>query len=297
MHHIHLVGCTSALFESLYASWPGRLASFDASPLDSPRTAIEQIQARRPDWVVYCGRAARSSWEASSESNADDSAQVEMFLRAVVEIDARLLLISSDRVLAGPRMFHDENEPAGIDAQAQQLHAVERAASADETNRRRVLVVRTNAIGWSATGESFAERIWRSLEAREPVQLDATSFATPILASDLAEILHRCLNSRLCGLLHIGGAERTSPFRFAQELARAAGFDPRLVCAKAQEAPAGEAVVSPCETSLGSRLVRRELDVALPLLRESISRFIEQATNGYRDRLCLTRESPLPCAA
>jgi dTDP-4-dehydrorhamnose reductase len=182
-------------------------------------------------------------------------------------------------------MFHDECEPAGDDVQAQQLRAVEQAALTLDPDGRRVLVVRTNAIGWSASGESLVERIWRSLVAREPLELEASSFATPIVASDLAELLLRCCRTRARGVFHIGGAERTSPFRFAQELARAAGFDHRLVRPGTQETSDGEPVHGSCETSLGSRLVRRELDVSLPLLRESISRLVDQATNGYRDRL------------
>jgi dTDP-4-dehydrorhamnose reductase len=285
MHHIHLVGCPSALFDNLTVSWQERLASFEISQFDPLGAIMDQIHSRRPQWVVYCGRAARSSWEASSDNYADDPTHIELLTRAVTQVDARLLLISSDRATAGPRMFHDENDPAGDDLQAQLLHAVEQAALRVDGERRRVLVVRTNAIGWSASGETFAERIWHSMEAREPVELDSSSFATPILASDLCELLLRCVRARLCGLLHIGGAERTSPFRFAQELARAAGFDHRLVRASAGEIRDGEAVVCTCETSMASRLVRRELNIPLPLLRESASRFIEQATGGFRDRL------------
>jgi dTDP-4-dehydrorhamnose reductase len=283
MDNLHLLGCASALFDNLAILWQDRLPSFEANQLDSQ--AIDRIHARRPEWVVYCGRAAQSSWEANPDAHVDDPTQVEMLARAVVEIDAHLAVISSDRASAGPRMFHDESEPAGTDLLAQQLHAVEQAALALAADRQRVLVVRTNALGWSISGDSFAERIWRSLEAREPLELESTSYATPILASDLADLLLRCLRTKMHGLVHIGGAERTSPLRFAQELARAAAFDHRLVQVVAPELIDGEPVLSHCETSLGSRLVRRELGVWLPLLRESVSRFVEQATTGHRDRL------------
>jgi hypothetical protein len=39
------------------------------------------------------------------------------------------------------------------------------------------------------------------------------------------------------------------------------------------------------ETSLNTYRARRELEVPLPLLREGLARFVEQATNGFRDRL------------
>jgi dTDP-4-dehydrorhamnose reductase len=297
MLDVHLVGAASPLFDNLALSWQDCLASFAVHQLESLESAIDSIYRRRPEWVAYCGRAAQSSWEASPASHADDASMVERLTRAVAEIDAHLLVISSDRAAAGPRMFHEENEPCGCDWQAQQLHAMEQAALTLDAQRRRVLVVRTNSLGWSTSGGSFAERIWASLERREPVAVDASSFATPILASDLAELLARCLRQRLHGLVHIGGAERTSPFRFAQELARAAGFDYRLVRPNTDETRECEPVASTFETSLGSRLVRRELEVGLPLLRESVSRFVAEATNGYRDRLRNVSQRPLARAA
>lgn len=297
MHNIHLLGSPSALFDNLAMLWQDRLTSFEVSRLDSFESAINRIFERRPEWIVYCGRAAQSSWEATPASFVDDPSQIERLTRAAAETGAHLAVISSDRATAGPRMFHDENEPAGTDLLAQQLQGVEQAALAFDASRRHVLVVRTNAIGWSISGNSFAERIWRSLEAREPLELDSASYSTPILASDLAELLLRCFRQKLRGLLHIGGAERTSPFRFGQELTKAAGFDHRLVRAKTPEMVDGEPILSHCETSLGSQLVRRELGVSLPLLRESVSRLVEQATNGHRDRLRTGSTTALPCAA
>jgi hypothetical protein len=39
------------------------------------------------------------------------------------------------------------------------------------------------------------------------------------------------------------------------------------------------------ETSLNTYRARRELESPLPLLREGLARFAEQAANGFRDRL------------
>jgi dTDP-4-dehydrorhamnose reductase len=215
--------------------------------------------------------------------------------QAAADLEARLLLISSDRVFAGPRMFHDEAEPVSDDPQAQSLRCIEQGALSIDGNQERVLVVRTNAFGWSIQGNSFAERTWRVLDEGRSVELSTATFATPILISDLAEVLLRCLRARLSGVVHIGGAERTSPFRFGQELAMAAGFDPRLV--KSSSEAEDEHAVQCCETSLGTRLVRRELDIALPLLRESVARFADQVTSGYRAQLLASAESAMAKAA
>ena len=63
-----------------------------------------------------------------------------------------------------------------------------------------------------------------------------------------------------------------------------AGFDARLVRPKDSEACEDNGDRA-SETSLGSRLARRELGVSLPLLCETVEKFIDQATSGYRDRL------------
>jgi dTDP-4-dehydrorhamnose reductase len=295
MYHVHVLGCASALFDSL-CLWRNRVATFEQSPLDCLPSAIERIRSTRPEWVVYCGQAAASSWDQPTLSCGDEVGQVAQLAQVVTEAGARLAVISSDRVFAGPRMFHDESEPVSDAAHARYLHSIEQAALAVDTATQRVLVVRTNAIGWTVGGDSFAERIWRALDDGQSIELSTTAFATPILASDLAELLLRCFRARLSGIVHVGGAERTNPFRFGQELAVAAGFEAQLVKARGVE-PDDENAVLSRETSLGSRLVRRELDVSLPLLRETVARFADQATNGYRHQLQSTSDSTLVRAA
>ncbi len=82
----------------------------------------------------------------------------------------------------------------------------------------------------------------------------------------------------------MSGAERTSPYRFARELAVACGLEFRV-----QPVECGDAD-SQCdgwegETSMNSRRARRALETSMPLLREGLGRFAQQAEDGYRDRL------------
>ena len=109
---------------------------------------------------------------------------------------------------------------------------------------------------------------------------DGRCYATPILASDLADLLWPAYELRLSGLYHLAGAERTSAFRFVVELAAALGI----------EKPWGSQRLSLPdsawheETSLNSRRARRVLERATPLLGEGLRRFAEQAENGWRQR-------------
>jgi dTDP-4-dehydrorhamnose reductase len=295
MHQVHLVGSPSPLFDNLVITWHERFASFEHSPLDNLATALRQIHQQRPRCVVYCGHAAVSGWDFRANSK-DDVAPIELLIDAVLAVGARLVFISSDRVFAGPKMFHEESDlvEEGPD---DQLRSIEQSLLHRLPAENRPIVIRTHTFGWSEAGVSFAERLWNSLELCEPVDLDPFSFATPILASHLAELIPRCVQSKLDGTVHIAGAERTSPFRFAQELAAAAGFDRRLVRPSTMESQSEQRQVALRETSLACRRVRRELAMSLPLLRESIAAFVRQAESEYRDRIRRKGASALVDAA
>jgi dTDP-4-dehydrorhamnose reductase len=155
------------------------------------------------------------------------------------------------------------------------------------------LVVRTHAYGWSpvAARGGFAERAWHALASSVALPADGRRHATPILASDLAELLARAYELNLQGLHHISGAERTSPFRFVRELAAACGL---------QSLARSHSIISELprdlwegETSMNSRRARRVLEVPMPLLREGLGRFAQQADNGWRDRLQAGGQTPL----
>ncbi|MGC3968581.1 MAG: sugar nucleotide-binding protein [Pirellulales bacterium] len=130
---------------------------------------------------------------------------------------------------------------------------------------------------------NYAERMFHELTGEMPCPVDAVRHATPILATDLAERIGDAYRHNLSGLLHITGAERTSPYRFAAELAAALGVPGRFVQLTA--APERGSRVNLEETSLNTTAFRRVTKRPLPMLREGLARFTEQAFNGYRQRI------------
>jgi dTDP-4-dehydrorhamnose reductase len=234
-----------------------------------------------PHWIVHCGPLSSSSWDAGprAEEAEREPAVVARLADAAERTGARLTVISSDAVFCGPRMFHDESSAATSPApRAQWVRDMERVLQ-----KREALVVRTHVYGWSFTAEpsGFAELACDALVNRAPLapaMVDGRRHATPILATDLAELLWRASESRLSGLYHLAGCERTSPHRFVVELAAAMGVEP-------PRRPSGEAarlVSWHEETSLSSKRARRMLAVATPSVGEGIERFVEQARNGWR---------------
>jgi dTDP-4-dehydrorhamnose reductase len=173
-------------------------------------------------------------------------------------------------------MFHDETSEARADSPWAKLAlGAEKLLEGTET-----FVARTCAYGWSAPGAEpgFAEKMWDSLSSARALDADGVRYASPILASDLAELLAQAYQRRLHGLYHLAGAERCSPFRFASELAGVFGLSqPRLrnrAVTAESDGPAGE-------TSLSSRRASRALGLPLPTLREGLYRFADQHASGW----------------
>jgi dTDP-4-dehydrorhamnose reductase len=270
--------------------------SLDGCAVEQVRTGDIDAVVRvadefRPTWILHCGSLSASSWDLPV---ADPAWEREpQIVRALLDCararDAQLTVVLTDAVFTGPRMFHDESSPTGS-----RHPAADHALAIEQILADTIaLVVRTHAYGWAPVGTEpgTAERIWQSLSSGAAGSPDGRRFATPILASDLADLLYRACRLNLQGLLHLTGAERTSPFRMASEMAAAGGLPgPRchmgLVDAQAEES----GWLS--ETSLSSRRGRRSLESPMPMLRDGLQRFAQQAHNGWRDRCRLAEHLP-----
>ncbi len=250
-----------------------------------PARLAALVRRESPEWIIHCGPLCRSGWDAPQDDSVDAKREASVcaaLAAAAEKAGGFLTLVSSDAVFAGPRMFHDEQAPAtGRRPFAQAILAAEKALDGADA-----LIVRTHAYGWSPAGAELglAERVWRALTEGDLPALSPDRHATPILGSHLAEVLLSAYLHELRGLCHIAGAERTSEYRFASELAIALGLgSPRFPIAEPQ-AEEGEAPHID-ETSMCTRRARGALDYPMPMLREGLDRFAEQAANGIRIRL------------
>jgi dTDP-4-dehydrorhamnose reductase len=269
------------LFEHHPVSLPG-CTTFHWGPAD-PAAWTAVIRRNCPHWIIHCGPMARSSWDVPEESpDAETEPQTCTLLgELAAELGSRLTVISTDAVFAGPRLFHAE--PAAANSRTPFAQAVCRAEEALEATG--ALVVRTHTYGWSPAGAlpGFAERVWQTLIEDEATHFDPDRHATPILATDLAEFLRAAYHRGLEGCYHVAGAERTSAYRFAIELAAAFGLSS---APSVDEAPARCVDSSRLnETSLSTSRARRELGRAMPMLREGLDSFAQQARDGFRARL------------
>ena len=264
------------------AAGPEGCRMLDCDPY-SPHDLAAAIATEAPRYIIHCGPLSRPNWDLAEMASPDADREAQLataIVAAAQRVGARSAVILTDAVFAGPRLFHTEaSSPQANTPLAEAARTVEKALIECNT-----LLVRTHAYGWSPPGASagYAQQMWQLLSQGEACEVDAERHATPILASDLAGLVYLALQKKLTGLMHITGAERTSPFRFAAEMALAGNFAGKHVRVAKDVAPRRPNVD---ETSLNTYRARRELEAPLPLLREGLSRFAEQAHNGFRDRL------------
>lgn len=255
---------------------------FACCPRQAAAAHYVRIRQQAPLHVVYCGNGAHCCWD--SMAIADESETLIACLDAAKAMSASFTLISSDGVLTGPWMFHAENSQSICPSLTARL--LRDAEQHVLDNDPRALVIRTHCFGWSPIPglPTWLNRVMHNLERQQPLELDPVPHASPLLASDLADILSKIWRAGLNGLYHVSGAERTNPVRFAQRLAMHAGWAMPQgdSAARLQELPAGFGCG---ETSLQTRKIRRALGITLPMLNEGISRLYEQQASGFAERL------------
>lgn len=256
-----------------------------ACQADSAEAAHRWIASERPQWVVHCGPAARSTWSLPvGPALRPDAVQATGYwARAANECGCEFTLISSDAVFTGPWMFHRENGACYCDsAPARIIRMIEREAADNCPN---TLLIRTNVFGWAPTSATsgLVETILDSLQNGRSLSLDCMRHATPILATDFAEVLDRAYEQKLHGVYHLAGGERVNPFRFACLMADQFGL-PMSGLDAIETAFEGRREFGAGEASLQTRRLRKALEVPLPLIREGIARLYEQYVSGYRDR-------------
>ncbi len=243
----------------------------------------ERLAEESPGWVVHCGPWSSAAWDVPPNEIdiALEVRQVTHLARAAQAVNSRLCVITSDAQFAGPRLFHAEDaERRGTGPLAECARAIEQALVDSDA-----LIVRTHAYGWSPRGDesSFAQRVWRALSEGRDCPVDGDRYATPILVSDLADTLEILWQRGCTGVWHVTGAERTHQRRFAAELAVVFELTGRQVPLVAPVLGVGRRLVD--ETSLNTQLLRRSLCQPLPMLREGLQRFAEQAQLDWSARL------------
>jgi dTDP-4-dehydrorhamnose reductase len=276
-------------YQVIGLSWnePISIAGCETAVCDanSHEAARQWVASQRPNWIVYCAAPSQSTWNIPTPPlpKPESVPVAGTWARAAQEFDCELTVVSSDAIFTGPWMFHRENGTCYCDSTpSRMLRLFEQEVCDVYPN---TLLVRTNVFGWSPCESSagLVDTIVNTLQNGQSLALDCMRHATPILATDFAEVLALAYQQKLRGVYHLAGSERINPFRFACLLADQFGL--AMSNLSAIETPfESQREFGTGETSLQTRRIRKALETPLPLVREGLARLYEQHVSGYRDR-------------
>ena len=262
-----------------------KLPGIECHTIAGADDAIVRDLASEPSvQFLLCGAAGVSCWE--QQPNPKRLAQLlERDLgiaQLAAEFSCNLTTLSSDAVFSGPWVFHDEDsESCCTSKEASLIRSFE---SEVMSVLPKALIVRTNALGWSSTGDGWLEELLGDLTVGADRVFDQAAHATPILATDLADPLMRAWNQSVCGVLNVAGTERTNEVGIAKRLSLEFGLSRQELNTSA-ELSVLQTEFGKGETSLQTAIAQDLLESCLPTISDGIRRLYEQSVNGFRDRV------------
>jgi dTDP-4-dehydrorhamnose reductase len=264
-------------------SMPG--ASIFSLDLADVTTTRRLLASLRPTGIVHCAALTDVDWceDHPTEAETVNAKAAGDLAEIAAELGACFVYVSTDAVFDGNAgNYSEDDQPSPVNAYARSKLRGERQVS--ERNPQAV-VARVNIYGWNAQDKlSLAEWVLNRLAGGLPVPGFTDVHFTPMLATDLADILLAVLDQGLTGIYHVGGSERISKYDFARLVAEGFGFEPdRVVPARLSDA--GLRARRPRDTSLNTTKISSALGRALPDAKSGICRFRAQRENGYAQSL------------
>jgi dTDP-4-dehydrorhamnose reductase len=245
-------------------------------------TIEQQIQSIAPTRIIFCGKASRSSWDRQPVLHGFDDSLALDWARAASRHGIDFVFVSSDSVFAGPWMSHAEgDEHFSPHENAARIREIENGILDAFPD---ALIIRTNVFGWSpcSSEQGFAAAMFEEISHGLVDRADFVRHASPVLATDLGGLVEKAFEAGIRGTLHLGGAERLSPYQFAERLSAVADRpaaiipDESLLSLLSSGRDRGE-------TTLDCSAARELLGVSMPLIEDGLTGFLAQCP-GSADR-------------
>lgn len=184
-----------------------------------------------PDIIINC--AAKTDVD-KCESNKNDASLineklVENLARISSVIESKLITFSTDYVFNGKYgPYTEEAQPDPINYYGKSKHAAENACVANADN---YAIIRTNVVyGVSQhSKKSFIDWLIGKFEAEKPFPVANGQWCNPTLSDDIAVAVGKIIDKSRQGIYHVAGSDWLSRYEIALAVAKAYGFDDKLV--------------------------------------------------------------------
>jgi dTDP-4-dehydrorhamnose reductase len=251
------------------------------SDLSSADACKRQFEKLRPSLVIHT--VAITSVEQCEENpELAELVNTQMALNvadACKYFNIPLVHISTDQLFNGNRSFYSEEDPTCP------LNIYGATKSRAETGvldlHGKAIVVRTNFFGWGpAYRRSFSDFIIHSLRAGQEIRLFNDVLYTPIVISELVDVIMQLVDKEKYGLFNVVGNERLSKYEFGMNLAKKFSLDMALI----QSVKIGSVknlVKRPLDMSLSNNKVNAILDKKIGSMESFIEFLLKQESSGF----------------
>lgn len=244
----------------------------DLESVDSVLTDFERLE---PQVVIHAAGLTNVEKCETYEGLARHVNVVlaENVAKACAALGLTLVHISTDHLFAGEAALVSEDQAT------QPKNAYGRTKAEAEVRVLEALpdalVVRTNFYGWGPSyRHSFSDVIITKLLSGQGLSLFQDVYYTPIIATELASVVHDLLDLKVAGICNVVGDERLSKYEFGQRLCKVFNLDASLI--------------SPSRIGQHPSLTRRPLDMSLS--NDKVSKLLGRSVGGVNQHLPMLKE-------
>ena len=194
-------------------------------------------------------------------------------------LGAKLVHISSDHLFDGKNpLQQEEDAPTPLNIYAKTKLRGEEAVLQSCPD---ALVIRTNFFGWgTGVRTSLSDWIINGLREGRELNMFSDVFFTPLMITDLAELILRLVDRSATGIFNLGGAERLSKYDFALKSAEIFNYSTDRIRAISIDDFSFNAQ-RPKDMSLSSNKAEGFLETPMPTVAESLKRLKTLELDGY----------------
>lgn len=245
-------------------------AKFSLYENERLRTHIEQ---EKPDAVIHTAAAVNvDECEGNPEWAHKLNEEVTKNIADICnELGVKLVYISSDAVFDGEdeKLYDEEDQVNPLNVYAKTKLGGEKQV----LKYKRNLVFRTNIYGQNIQDKkSFGEWILSSLEEGKTLNMFEDIDFSPILVSDLAEIIYKALEADLCGLYHVCATGCISKYEFGIKMKEIFDLHTGIINKSQSDMMHFKAKRSK-HMGMSNEKIRRELGIEIRTPEESIREF------------------------